>query len=245
MGTTTWQYNNSVDSIVVGVNTFAPQAGLSRGTITDGRDSLVVRLPGNHAFPQLFKTLSPSASVSLTIQWLDRDDNPGSLRILYKGWIKSVKFTDDGQFAELFVESIISGLEENMCDDQYCIGCQVVLYGTKCGLNKDDWDYSGVVSLVDGNDITVTGVSTAPRSGTWALPGMVKYGDEWRQIYKQVGDVLTLAMPFSVDVTGLTVIVYAGCDHTIATCEDVFDNAVNYRGHPYLPKQNVFLTGLQ
>lgn len=245
MGATIWRHCNAVDTtLVVSSNTFTG-AAITRGDITDTREETTIKLPGSHAFPQMYKSIAPSTPVSVLVQWLNRNDNPGSLRVQYKGWVKSVKFTQDGQIAELYLESIISGLEEEICDETFCVGCQVPLYGTKCGLNKDDHDYSGTVSAVTGNVITVTGVSSAPRDGTWALPGMVLFGSDWRQVFAQDGDNLTLSLPFYADPLGETVIVYRGCDHTITACEDDFNNIVNYRGFPYVPKQNVFLTGLQ
>jgi uncharacterized phage protein (TIGR02218 family) len=245
MGATIWRHCNTVDTaLVVSGSTFTGEA-ITRGDITDTRDELTIKLPGSHAFPQMYATIAPSTPASVLVQWLDRDDNPDSLRVAYKGWIKSVKFLSDGQIAELYLESIISGLEEEICDDTFCVGCQVPLYSTQCGMDKDDYDFSGAVTDVTGNTITILGLSDAPRSGTWALPGMVKYGDDWRQVFAQDGDVLTLSLPFYEDVDGETVVVYKGCDHTIETCEADFDNVINYRGCPYIPKQNVFITGLQ
>ena len=47
---------------------------------------------------------------------------------------------------------------------------------------------------------------------------------------------LWLADPPPFDVTpGQAVEVLQGCDHTIATCANRFGNAVNFRGEPYLP----------
>lgn len=245
MGVTIWRHCNAVDTaLLVSGNTFTGEA-ITRGNISDARDELTIKLPGSHALPQMYKDIPPSTPVSILIQWLDRDDNPASLRVLYKGWVKSVKFTQDGQIAELYLESIVTGLDEELCNDTFCVGCQVPLYGTKCGLSKDDYDYSGAVTAVTGNVITVSGLSAAPRTATWALPGMVKLGDDWRQVFAQSGDDLTLSLPFYADALGETVTVYKGCDHTLTMCEADFDNVVNYRGFPYVPKQNVFVTGLQ
>jgi hypothetical protein len=60
----------------------------------------------------------------------------------------------------------------------------------------------------------------------------------------QAGDVLTLILPFSVDMVGKVVTVYAGCDRSIAMCVAKFDNLNNFRGCPYVPTKNIFLTGL-
>ncbi len=245
MGATIWRHCNNVDdALVVSGNTFIGEA-ITRGDITDTRDELTIKLPADHAYPALLIGICPSTPVSVLIQWLNRNSNPGSLRVIYKGWVKSVKFSDDGQIAELYLESIVSGLAEEICDDTFCVGCQVPLFSTQCGLNKEDFKYDGTVTVVDGNTITIPGLTTLLRPDGWALPGMVKFGSDWRQVFAQDEDVLTLSLPFYDDVEGETVTVYRGCDHTITMCNDDFDNAENYRGFPYMPKQNVFLTGLQ
>ena len=245
MGATVYRMNNSVDeTIVVGANTFYAQAGLSRGDITDGRDPLTIKLPGDHAYPQARKLIPPSTKTTVLIQWLDRDDNPGSLRVLYKGWAKSTKLADDGQGAELYVESVIASFDRDVCEEDFSTQCHVDLFGAECGLSREDHKYEGTVASVAGNTIVVTGLFAGGRGAQWALPGTVKYGDDWRQVYQQDEDELTLSMPFAADVTGEIVTVYAGCDHAPDTCNDTFNNIVNYRGFPYIPTQNIFMRGL-
>ncbi|MCK9569085.1 phage BR0599 family protein [Candidatus Pacearchaeota archaeon] len=245
IGLSTWRIHNAVDeTIVVGVNTFYPLAAMSHDAITDGTEPLAIRMPASHAIPQLYKTIAPSDKASLLIQWLDTEDNPASLRVRYKGWIKSVKFSDDGQIAEFMVESVVTSFEYSLCSDVYCTQCQVELFGTQCGLNREDHKFEGTVSEVSGNEITVPGLF-ADKGDQWAVPGTVKFGDDWRQVYKQEGDVLTLSVPFYEDVDGEDVVVYAGCNHTPNVCHGTFDNIVNFRGFPYIPTRNIFLTGLQ
>ena len=43
---------------------------------------------------------------------------------------------------------------------------------------------------------------------------------------------------------GTEVEVFAGCDHTIATCKTQFDIVVNYGGFAFVPTRNPFESGL-
>ena len=50
---------------------------------------------------------------------------------------------------------------------------------------------------------------------------------------------------------GSTVVVLAGCDHSVTTCdtkfntpEDTQSNVINYGGFPFVPGKNPFETGL-
>ncbi|WDF72400.1 DUF2163 domain-containing protein [Novosphingobium sp. KACC 22771] len=50
------------------------------------------------------------------------------------------------------------------------------------------------------------------------------------------GSFLMLDHPLDVGLTGgLRVVLREGCDHTLATCGARFGNAVNFRGEPFLP----------
>ena len=48
---------------------------------------------------------------------------------------------------------------------------------------------------------------------------------------------------FSLHI-GDVITVYAGCDHSITTCDVKFANGVNHGGHPYMLPSNIFITGL-
>jgi uncharacterized phage protein (TIGR02218 family) len=50
------------------------------------------------------------------------------------------------------------------------------------------------------------------------------------------GGAMTLFMPMIDNITiGDTGTAVAGCDKTLATCRDTFDNVMNFRGFPHVP----------
>jgi uncharacterized phage protein (TIGR02218 family) len=50
------------------------------------------------------------------------------------------------------------------------------------------------------------------------------------------GSFLMLDHPLDQTLTaGLRVELREGCDHTLATCSQRFGNAINFRGEPFLP----------
>jgi hypothetical protein len=71
-------------------------------------------------------------------------------------------------------------------------------------------------------------------------------------IILQNNDVLTLSLPFAVNVAGASVEVNAGCDHTKETCRSKFQvldaingNQVNYGAFPFVPPKNPFQVGVK
>lgn len=238
----TWYLSDSESTISI-VEDFVPLA-ISRGQITTGQEPVDITMPASHAFPQTYVNSAPGTHANVTIQWLDRDDSPDSLRALYKGVAKSVSFTQDGTKAIVHVESIVSTFDKETPEDTFTPQCQAYLYDDRCTVNKDDFKYEGTVTDMSGNTITVDGLSA--EGAGWALPGYVAYGtSDYRQVLAQSGDILTIILPFTVDLVGETVAVYAGCNHSMDDCENKFSNLVNFRGTPYVPTKNVFRTGLK
>lgn len=55
-------------------------------------------------------------------------------------------------------------------------------------------------------------------------------------VLSAAGDWLTLDRPLSDDIAlGTPAELVEGCDHTLGTCDSRFHNAVNFRGEPFLP----------
>lgn len=235
--------NDSVRDITVSGDVFFAQAGIRRDEII-GMEPVVINLPVSHTFAPAFVQQAPGVEATVTIQFLDIDDNPDSLKLLFKGFVKSVNFSDDNQYIRLQTEPVSVGLEAEIPMDTYSPQCQTALFSSRCGVSKAAFTFSGVVSAEAGNVITVTGLEAAHGDG-WAVPGTVEFGSLVVQVFSQDGDDLTLALPFSSPVLGETVGVTAGCDGLISTCVAKFNNVANFRGFPYVPTENIFITGLQ
>lgn len=243
IGAQTWRAHNSVEATFsIGGNDFVAVA-INREKIGNGEGPLDITLPTSHAVPQSYIGSAPGQNATVTVQWLDRDDNPDSLRTIYKGILKSVKLVDDGKKAQLHAESIISSFKRQTPEDSFSPQCQAFLYDEHCTVSKASFSYSGTVTAVSGNTITVDGLST--EGAGWALAGYIAYGTDYRQVLAQSGDVLTMILPFVTDITGETVTVYAGCDHSASVCNSKFNNLVNHRGFPYVPTKNPFESGLK
>ncbi|KPJ92584.1 MAG: hypothetical protein AMS18_07060, partial [Gemmatimonas sp. SG8_17] len=121
--------------------------------------------------------------------------------------------------------------------------CNHVLYDANCTVVRSSYLYSGTVTAASGNEVTINNL--ALKGPTWAIGGYVNIDDtDYRMVLDQSGDVVTVLLPFDEAVLGKTAEVYAGCDHTIGTCNGKFSNAVNYGGFPFVPKINPFEEGL-
>lgn len=121
-------------------------------------------------------------------------------------------------------------------------GCNLSLYGGRCGVDKDDFSATGEITSIDGVTLQCTNVA-GYAAGYFSL-GTIEVGDEFRHINSHSGAEVILMMPFSpnVEVTD-TFVAYAGCDHTIACCRDRFSNfPEGFLGFPYAPlEESVYI----
>ena len=154
---------------------------------------------------------------------------------LYVGSIASVRREGAGFKAELVsAKARLAGdtipLSSPSCRARFC--------GPGCGLNPVAFETRARVLGVDAdaNSLRVDLTETLP----------YRYGElRWldgpatglsARILEAVGDTLTLAERIEPELpVGLRVRLREGCDRTIATCTSRFGNAVNFRGEPFLP----------
>lgn len=132
----------------------------------------------------------------------------------------------------------------------YIHSCACRLGDTKCGLDPSGAVFTGlgaVTERADPQQLSVNGLSafddgwftggtlrwiTGPNAG---LRGHVKIhmaagADAFLELW------LAPAMPVT---TGDTFEVTAGCDKTSGTCDEKFDNLLNFRGFPHIPGDDV------
>jgi uncharacterized phage protein (TIGR02218 family) len=242
MGSDIWRMCNSIDSVTWSGDVYTPTI-IGRGNIQSGMEAMDIELPSNHPFPYQYATVAPGQTATLTIYRYHRAD-PSDVKIRYKGVVRTVSYTKQGRGAEIHVIPLTATFDKMIPDRTYQAACNNVLYDSDCKVVRPLFDYVGSVSAVSGSTITVGGL-TAAKGATWAEGGYVSHNTaDFRLVLSQATDVLTLNLPFYDDVTGTTVHVYAGCDHSAATCASKFSNADNFGGCPYVPTKNIFMTGL-
>lgn len=249
LGSETFRFTSSEDDLLVDSNTWTA-IPIYRGRLVQGADaersSLSVSLPGVEAFPRKFIVTAPAARCSFSLYRYQRNESPSfdTQVLLYQGFVQSAKFTDDGHTAELTIKALEAALGRNIPRFGYMGLCNHFLYDSNCGVNPSSFDYTGEVTLVDGFDITVSGLSGAGLDfvGGYARP---TGENDFRTVYAQSGDVLTLNVPFANDQTGNNLQVFAGCDHLVdGDCALVFDNVERFGGFPWVPTDDVFRSGI-
>lgn len=250
IGSEEFFYTSSEDELTVDGDVYVPVRGLRRSTVAQGRDDrnrqLEITLPADNAFADKWKVRPPGLAGSVSVIRVQRDEVPpfNTQTLVFKGIVRGVQFPEDGREARMGVSSIEATAQRPIPRFTYTSQCNHLLYDSKCGVNPDLHKFSGTVSVESGTQITVPGISLFSTKFTAGFVVPQSFTD-FRTIRSQVGDVLTLKVPFATSVLNQTVDCFKGCDHLIAgDCDQEFDNVINFGGFPDVPAKNPFTAGL-
>jgi uncharacterized phage protein (TIGR02218 family) len=257
LGTIVYYYTSSEVDIVVDSITYTALPGLQRNKVTEGRGSggnaLKITMPTTNEFVQKFISIVPGSRAQIEISRVQRLDAGLEKISLFTGYVNSVEYLRQGMRAELDVTPATSAFSRPIPRYTYQSLCNHTLYDDQCGVDRTDSTFraDGSVVSVSANEIVVTEADSFVDG--FFTGGFVEYnfGEDARLVLKHVGDTLTLLLPFPFDALGKSVTVFAGCDHSISTCdskfftsEDTGSNVINYGGFAFVPLRNIFTSGL-
>lgn len=155
--------------------------------------------------------------------------------VLFSGTLGNVSQEDGGFEAEL--RSAKAALEIDLVP-RTSPTCRAAFCDAQCGLSAALYTHVGTVTraLPDSGMVTFSGVPDA----ALLLHGHAKWIDGpltgvTMELIAREGGALVLDRPLVEGLVGARAYLREGCDHTIATCAGRFANAVNFRGEPHLP----------
>lgn len=123
--------------------------------------------------------------------------------------------------------------------------CRADFCGQGCGLSAARFTHEAVLTAQDRDSNAV--VVSCDATTAQMMGGQLRwldgpYAGLAMGIVGLAGTGLVLDQPLDdVLVAGLRAVVVEGCDHTLATCAGRFGNAVNFRGEPYLPGNDLIV----
>lgn len=250
VGTRKYYYTSAPADVVVGINTYV-STHLERSEIEDSgevpKSTVNLEAVRDFEIADLFRVAPPSEVVLLEIyrQHLSDGGSPEN-KLLWTGRVLSCEWTT-GSTCNLTCESLYSALLRRGLRRLYQRQCPHVLYGSACGVSNGPWrtqiNLAAPGSTVSGITISDPGID-ALADGHFA-GGYLEYFTstgliERRGIKTHVGPAITVTHPIPSLEVPATIFLYAGCDHSLTTCNTKFGNALNYGGFPFIPKINPF-----
>lgn len=245
-GSRFYRYTNADQDVILDFQRYTSGRGISHGTIEQGGDpiraNVEVSVPQLHPVAALYRVVAPVDSVVLTIREYHAGDED-DLHPVWSGRITGVRWNPENGSARINHEPTFTSLKRTGLRRNYQRLCPLVLYGKRCGVNGEAFALELEAQAVDGNMLTAPEFATT--YGEHWPGGFIVYEVESgvierRFIRSRTDDTVQLNAPAVGLVAGQGFKAYPGCDHTLDTCIDFFNNGDNNGGFPFFPKKNPF-----
>lgn len=248
-GLTTFRFTSfNRDIIWQGLSYTSEPISRSRtgAAIEDAANQVTITLPIDNPVPQLFITNVPGKVGSVRILRAHVNDVAEEVVVLFDGFVANV--TLDGELEAKVLCNPNTKVFDRVAPRFTYMGlCNHILYDERCKVDISLFDFTGLVSAVSLNDITVNGASGL--GADFFVSGFARFPagsqNDARLILAQSGDTMTLLLPFAENVLGSDIDLFAGCAHDLVTCDVKFDAVLNYGGFPFVPRKNPFNTRLR
>lgn len=209
-------------------------------TLEKGRNNITIKAPRNLPLADIFRVQPPSNVVTLNIYRFHEDDPDSERVVLWIGRVLNVRW-DSALTVTIQCEPVTYSLERGGLRRLFQRQCPHVLYGSKCGLNKNSWAEAATLTAVDS--LTVSSLEFDALADDYLAGGFIEFelpsgNTDRRFILAHTGANITISFPSSDLVAGMAVTAYPGCDHTTTTCNSKFSNSANYGGMPFIPQKN-------
>lgn len=237
-GVDIWRYTNVDRVITYALYDYTPIA-ISRSSVKLNEDvfksGITLSMHRSELLAAELLVYSPDMSTTLTIFRGHYGDN--NYVSYWKGRVVGASAT--GNTIDMECESVFTSSRRAGLRAHYEYNCRHALYSARCGASAAANRVSlPLGSMTSQTVLEVTGANAYANG--WFTGGMIEYAGGYRFILAHTGNTITLSRPLAGLVAGLTIQLYAGCDHSKETCNTKFNNIINFGGFPWVPDKNPY-----
>jgi uncharacterized phage protein (TIGR02218 family) len=237
-GSTHWRYTSGDVAIVFNGNTYVP-ATIKRSLVEYDSSMEITKMNFQAAFvedPALeFMSINPIEIIWIEVMRLHRDQEPLEADVVFVGQIKDVDFKGVQANAECVGFEFF--LSMPIPRFRYQLTCNWTLFDEHCLLDEESYEVETIITL-DASGTVLTSSDFGSYEDGYFIFGPLKYGDSVRTIVGHIGDAIVINYRIKDLESGNTVKAYPGCDGRIDTCQDKFNNLLNFLGFPFIPEEN-------
>jgi uncharacterized phage protein (TIGR02218 family) len=242
-GETAYRYTSTMHDVVHDGETWTAIT-ISRGGISiDSSESdtlLRIETRQDNEVARLYAEIPPDSPVGVDVYQLDGADES----LVWSGVIQAIAW--DGIRAVMQCGGDGSGRIDSAPRIRYQAQCRHALYGRACGVDKESFKVTGDVDSISADGLTITSSDLSAESSGWYTGGVFIARGQSRTIIAQpTATSITIDRKIKGLVATDAFVSHAGCDRTIATCRDKFDNRLSYGGLVAIPKTNPFSRSVQ
>ena len=242
---TTYGYTDYDSNLVVEGVTYVPAPGLQKVNMTLTANAEVsnqelstawVDAPDDELKGGLFD------SATIEVAWCAHKHPEYGRLVVFTGQLGEITWTEEGFKADIV--SYMKNLELNL-GNTFTANCRHALFSTAqvgqvgyCGVNKTSFTFNGSVGTVGTPKWSFT--TSLGQADGYFTNGMIKFTSGNNaglsaMIKVHSGGVITLALPTAFTFApGDTFEIVAGCDKTLDTCKNKFNNVLNFGGFPHI-----------
>lgn len=242
-GLLVWRYTTADRDVTQSNRSYSAVAISDNGIRQTGQtraDALEITAPHSLPVAQLYRGVSPSADISLTVRDMHYGDDEAV--VSWVGTISGVAWPAADR-CKIHCQSLAASFGQPGLRMTWDRSCPHSLYDRNCRVNAADYAVAGVIDAMDGAQVTAS--AFAALDDGYFNEGYVEWtiGSEEverRGIEQHTGGVLVLLGGTSGLTVGDAITAYPGCPRTIQACNDKFANTANYGGAPHQPGRSPF-----
>lgn len=239
----TFAYTNDTEDITLDGVEYAA-IPIHRGETEQNGDAekanMEITVSRDSEIGELFKTAPPSEPMTVTVHQYHRLMQ-GNKIVIWKGRVVALSWK--GSELIMTSENVFASLLRIGVTRKFSRQCTHSLYSGQCRANREEHVIRTTAATIIKNTFRVP--VTLPEgyyAGGYAVWRNANTGvTERRPITENTETTVTIVgFPSGLLVDVVEITMYAGCDHTMNTCKDKFNNLVNYGGQPFIPLNNPF-----
>ncbi len=163
------------------------------------------------------------------------------IMVLRTGWIGEVSSVDGRFSAE--IRGLLQSFAQSLCQT-YSPQCRASLGDNKCKKNVESHTYKAkVLQVLAADEIIIDMLPLAAdyfRYGT-LITNLHGKDARFEIVGHENSRVLIRGNVENFISVGSEVTLIAGCDRNLSTCIKKFDNAINFRGEPFVPQSSKYV----
>jgi len=240
----TWKYTSADEDIVLDGNTYTSISTLRTAmeiTSEIHKSNLNFTFPKNNTMALQVLLNQSDEIITLTIFRFHADD-PTDFTVYWKGRISGSGITYPSAGIKITCESIFASLRKLGVRLRWTRLCGAAIYDGRCNVVASTFGVNGLADSIS-KKIMITSDAASAYDDDYFAGGFIAVGSingPLRHILSHKGNALKITRSIYNFNNGDSIVLFPGCDRTIETCINKFNNLPNFRGVPWIPSRNPF-----
>lgn len=163
--------------------------------------------------------------------------------ILKTGWIGDIKYSNNKFTASV---NSLSSKTNNLIGKCYSSGCRAEFANKQCKINKDNYSFDGKVTAIVDSNCFIDASRKEPDD--YFTQGVLEFTSgknrlrKYNVSYSQENKITIDSIIDQNIQIGDEYKLIAGCNKSLHECINKFNNALNFRGEPFIPSRHKLVT---